>query len=830
MNTVVNMVKSWLLGGIVFFFLTASWTGEIKASLAFSNIEFHLRPCDVESSDDDTYSLSFEITANASVPECYASVHLPAGVRHVSGMLTWSGSMAAGQTQVIEPVIQLEYQGRFSIKVELQTPMNPVTAIIRHVNIINESGYCRISEKPFIVMDLESATAPESRKKLLQLMAAETSCQWHAAGEMTYGNWAARISGKAEYYDIEGNLHPIRFAKVEIINEDPNAQYAGLGMGATDFDGNFAIDAYCNDADLIPDLRVRIHSRCPDGFFTGVCPSASDADYSLDSDLYTDCPPGTLTVNLKTGRPRMNDTTDDVAARVFSVLDAVLQASLEGYCIRLGEGNIIPAPAIDVHFPKPSCYNSTDDVLQIQWNDALDWDIIYHEFFHYFSRIAAHTDFNNGPGGTHDGSSNIPEYGKDKGIRLAWDEAIASFMAVAVQMEDRSNKELHIPCPAHSGLGNHVFENFEGDSFAWDMETMGQSSPLSEGYGSEVSVQSILYDMWDADVDGANQTGINCQDRLKLSLQTIWTLWNQGDFDDVSKFFGHINAMLIAADESTHSIVSDLFAINRVAPLASQPSHNALLSRFSIPTFTWLPQGDATPGYQNNHFILLIFKNGLMFHNIVFFKDGLNQPSYTLTKDEWQAVTAGSDNSTRYYWYVMGWNDQSPRTPPAAIGLGAFFSNVQSFALCPNIYAYGMMGCPNKEAALFFNGFPLEIDPSTNTYPFHGSSAGHDYDGDPIYFILDGWFNLATATVIVDIDMYADPGYTTHIRTDHAEATAWENWFYDSACDLTRDTSAGCRPIWFAVNFSESASGADFEAFNPPEFQLPECITTTFAR
>lgn len=118
-----------------------------------------------------------------------------------------------------------------------------------------------------------------------------------------------------------------------------------------------------------------------------------------------------------------------------------------------------------------------------------------------------------------------------------------------------------------------------------------------------------------------------------------------------------------------------------------------------------------------------------------------------------------------------------------------------------------MIGCPNQQAALFFNGFPLEVNPDSNEYPFHGAASGHDYNGAPIYFILDGKFFLSQAMVRVDIQMYSDPSYSVHIRTDRAEAYSWNEWFYDTSCELIRDTSASCRPLWFAVKFAENQSG-----------------------
>lgn len=118
------------------------------------------------------------------------------------------------------------------------------------------------------------------------------------------------------------------------------------------------------------------------------------------------------------------------------------------------------------------------------------------------------------------------------------------------------------------------------------------------------------------------------------------------------------------------------------------------------------------------------------------------------------------------------------------------------------LYADGMIGCEGREAALFFSGVPLVLS-TQNNYSFTGYGAGTDYNGTPIYFIITGNFYLSPLSATVDVAMYGDPGYATHIRTDRANAyPVYEDWFYDSACTLIADTSAGCVPIWLGIRFA----------------------------
>ncbi|MBN1355123.1 hypothetical protein JXA40_02520 [bacterium] len=750
------------------------------------------------------YAANVRIRAQEDIPDLTVVVELPQQIELVSDSVKWSGSLAAGNSIELKPGIRIVSEGRFSIRVRISTPENRVRETWEHLNFILENGRNQVSGEPFIRMDLDAAATPEERQAVTRFKAAHTEIIVQpAAGRSAPAKWTATITGKAEYVDVMGNSHPIRLAKIQVSNEDPDAQYAVLGSSNTGFDGTFTIQAVCQEEGMIPDVQLRVYSSHPDNLFTMVCPSKTDPFYTLLSDIRVDCPAGNITINVKTGQPQLNQTNDDVIARAFAVLDGMLQAYLESYAIRVADGYMDPVRYIDTVFPASSCYNTGEDCIQIAHLDSQEWDLVYHEFYHFFSREAAKTKFNNGPGGAHDGSSAIPDYGKDTGIRLAWDEGIATFMSITTQLEDRSRKDWGIPCPSMPCLGDRKYEEIEGTAWSIDLETVGQTHPYSEGYGSEFSVLGTLYDLWDGDRDGTDLQGVNCKDYIQLSLHSIWKLWNTGDWDDVSKFYAYVSSILMGADANLVPMFSCPFAMNHIAPMAYDPREGDMLSRSQCPTFTWAPYGDSTPGYFNDEFILGIFKGGLSYTNIVFAKFDLKTTSWTPTKDEWEAITHGATNSTRYYWYVMGWNTQIPRTPPSNVGMTAFISNAHSFVLRPNIYAQGMMGCQDKDPALFFSGIPLEINPDSNEYPFHGSGAGKDYDGDPIYFILDGKFILSQSMVRVDIEMYSDPGYTTHIRTDRAEAYSWNEWFYDFACDLIRDTTAGCRPIWFAVKFAD---------------------------
>lgn len=143
------------------------------------------------------------------------------------------------------------------------------------------------------------------------------------------------------------------------------------------------------------------------------------------------------------------------------------------------------------------------------------------------------------------------------------------------------------------------------------------------------------------------------------------------------------------------------------------------------------------------------------------------------------------------------------------------------------LYADGMLGCEGKDAALFFSGIELIL--SGSDYYFIGSGAGTDYDGDALYFIVDGRFSTNPLKATVDIAIYSDPSFTTHSRTDRAEAyPVYQDWFYDSACTLIDDTTAGCVPIWLGIRFKATRNGAGDEEifyFNTQQNQFSSGAT-----
>ncbi len=125
----------------------------------------------------------------------------------------------------------------------------------------------------------------------------------------------------------------------------------------------------------------------------------------------------------------------------------------------------------------------------------------------------------------------------------------------------------------------------------------------------------------------------------------------------------------------------------------------------------------------------------------------------------------------------------------------------------------GNIGCAGNQPALFFQNMPVNTDKGD----FSGESQGFDYNGTPVYFRLEGNYNRITKWISTSIFMYYDPDYLGHVRTDMCEDSWSDGNFYDEACDLIENTSAGCVPIYLEMTPSGQQSTERMFNEEPPK-------------
>lgn len=639
--------------------------------------------------------LRVTLTTTKAYANLAIAVKLPGEVALVSGKPEWKGALNAGEKREIVLKVMLKTTGRYTIGVDAtfdpaESPLFSSSAI--HLNIIAEENSVVASMDPFDLMDLKRAKTPSEKKRLRGLRGIEThtpaptgtppEVPWFlqpadqkekpsapAKPQSRVGDSiSVRVFGVMKYKDTAGAEHPIRYAQVKVFDVDLVGEEL-MGEGNTLVDGTYSIDCYGGDIGSGPDIVVRVYSAIMNDAVAMVGDTKT-TPYYMESAENTDFEGSTLGVSLTTGTPVRNSASDDVSARRFSVLDAALQFAAEALYLR--DLNLMQK--VPILYPVAGIgafYVSSEAAIYIPRNAALDWDVIGHEYGHFLSDKGSSSRFDTSEGGAHDGSSTIPSNGKAKGVRLAWSEGWATFFELMALINPTQTL---LARPNVPNAGDRIYQNTELNVITWDAETVGMGA-LGQGYASETSVLSMLYDFCDADQDTSND-GLS-KDIVNIAPKLIWKLLNTSNMDDVGKVYNALCAT-VGYDLATILYFSPLFAMNNIGPELDTPAEGTVVSSVLSPTFKWKANGDPNAGFAHDKFDLIIAKNN--FTELAGIKENISATEYKFTDAEWMAIAAQSDDTGVFQWAVTGYNSANPRLPEAA-GLGKFVSNTQTIKL-----------------------------------------------------------------------------------------------------------------------------------------------------
>ncbi len=632
-------------------------------------------------------------------PQAYTnlkvSVTLPPPMALVSGRPSWQGPLAAGAERHLPLTVQLRQPGRYSVQVDVQFDPgeSAFTALRTFLNIIAENDTVAAAMDPFELMDLDRARTPAEVNRVLNLEGVATPAaplpaepqappgalgpeslpppeSSVAPGGTPEGTVTLTVFGQFAYLDANGRAHPIRLAKVKVFDVDPGGVEVLMGEGSTGVDGRYSIRARGGDPDSGPDVRVRVYTAIKNDWIATLGANRVST-YSMATPTYMNRAAGALQINLTTGRPVRGSAADNSAARAFSVLDAILQIGVESYALR---NNRLP-PRVFVTYPDTgTAYRRSETRIRVGRQDALDWDVIWHEYGHFMADKGAASRFDTSPGGPHFGGSTIAANGKGPGVRLAWSEGFATWFAIRTQLEP-TQRLLALPNLPNPPFRDRRYQDTEDSTINDDLETYG-NGPInggSQGYASEDSICAMLWDLTDGEQDTSSDS--TAKDTVNLTPKQIWDIINSGPWDNVSKFYNRLYAV---ANRNVQSLLwyTQTFAMNNIAPELIQP-RNVIVSSAISPTFTWRANGDPGAAFALNRFTLLIGKGN--FAAIVGRKENIQPTQYKFTDAEWAAITAQSDNTGIFQWLVAGYNSAAPRLPAAAEM--QFVSNTQQFKI-----------------------------------------------------------------------------------------------------------------------------------------------------
>ena len=294
----------------------------------------------------------------------------------------------------------------------------------------------------------------------------------------------ATVSGTVQWKDSAGGLHALPSATIEIRDEEATGSEL-IATTTTNAAGMYSIEITHDDGPMegTPDIFVRVLARSA---IADIAPTSGGTTYSFDSTTTMDISDGPLAQNVNIDN---GDATVDDNESVFSVHHSLV--SVGQYASTLAGS----APSqIDVVFPSTgSFYDPSAGEIHLVQGDRWDWDVIQHEYGHYF--MAVH-GFVNNPGGSHSFEDNLAQSrgSKDIGVRLAWGEGWPTYFGIASQLS-MGTAALGIP-----NVGDVVYQDTEDASISLNLETS-----TGVGEDNEVSVMASLWDLFDANGDGVDE-------------------------------------------------------------------------------------------------------------------------------------------------------------------------------------------------------------------------------------------------------------------------------------------------------------------------------------
>jgi hypothetical protein len=439
------------------------------------------------------------------------------------------------------------------------------------------------------------------------------------------------ISGTIRWTDSAGNTHPVRFAPVEIRDkEDVGSELVATTV--TDANGFYSV--VINNDDGIDqngrDIFIRVFARST-GF--DIRPQGSTNTYFLESDVIPDVADGSVwSIDITA-----NNTDEQNTA--FAIADALVTASR--YVQNLTGS--IPS-LIEVNFPSTlcgasSCYSNPngiidgDETLNITGRRRFSQDTIHHEYGHYVSDVY-NLDAN--PGGTHTINCG---WGKDHWIRFAWGEGWPTYFGTSLQQVTGAIS-FGIPYVGDTRYTAHNFDTNVVD-FWYDLEST--TGAPSRGEDDEISVQRILWDLFDSSSDAG--------DNVNLGDVTIWNILTGATPHTLSAAW---NAFIAGRPILDQVRFGAIFSEHNVAPDPTTPPDETVVGT-TPPTFEW----DANGGVCNDNDRFTVEFYNSDFSSLIFTSAEISTNNYTPAQTDWETIISASNTIN---WIVRARNTAVPET------------------------------------------------------------------------------------------------------------------------------------------------------------------------
>jgi Ca2+-binding RTX toxin-like protein len=471
------------------------------------------------------------------------------------------------------------------------------------------------------------------------------------------------LSGLIQWTDGAGNTHPVRQSTVEIWDEDT---FLALGDKkvktiSTDINGSYSTTFDNDDGGLQGnrDIYIKVFADSPFHFVQDPKPLI-DQTHVFKSNVW-DIPNGSHTWNITL-------PNNSNLGRAFSVGDAVYTAGRAAQILRGSTPKLeinFPVKADDSFFEPGGFFDKTD--LNITSSYRWAWDVIHHEYGHYLEYL---DNLDNSPGGKHArGISNItggttsngyqvPAYGKDKGVRLAWSEGLADYLALASQSVAATAGFL----PAVPGVGDTFYDATNADNPANSFRVNREGGSPNAGEGDESSVARILWDL----ADGKNEP----HDKISLGHINLYNILNNqianlDRLDDVWDYFFGISNDATRVD---YGAIFEQYDVSP-APFGGPIGQTFQLGNGSaIPTLQWTKNNNNA----NDQFQVIVFNNDFSKRELDYLIPG-NVTQWTPTQNQWNQVV---DTPGEYHFVIAGSDTDTFST-------GSYWSGAYDFLVAP---------------------------------------------------------------------------------------------------------------------------------------------------
>ena len=339
--------------------------------------------------------------------------------------------------------------------------------------------------------------------------------------EITYPQHS--IAGQIKYHDREGQVHPVRYALIEIY--EPAIDYNPLGerfigQTNTDHNGHYIFDLL-NDDQINQEIFIKVYTEGVSGSYpettSKICcvkDDVSDETYYLESIIYP---------NFE-DLPVVIDMIVPPIAGEFMVYDSVVEGF---HKVKTLIG--IELPEITIYWPSSentTFYDPCSGIF-ISQDDTSDRDVILREYGRYISDIYgfAQGDIGNNP--LYEWDVDLrgrPYYRSDRNARnIAFREAWAFFFSVAIQYGDNW----------YPNSGDTWYQDRRsGELFEVDMER-GNDDQCTPG---EFYVNMNCCALWDI-FDDDNSEDIYFDLLSDTSFEKIWTILRDYQPETIKDFW-----------------------------------------------------------------------------------------------------------------------------------------------------------------------------------------------------------------------------------------------------------------------------------------------------